>query len=244
MEKQVPDWNAYASVRNLSRNRLLYAHHSELVEEFIVMFGQISNNMNILDIGPGNGFFMTLLRELGFVNVDGLEISQTFLAALRHKNLLAYPGNIEKGEGFNQLSAPYDMILMMEILEHLEEPQQALNNARVLLAENGLLYITVPICDCIFSRLLRLKRRVSRAQQIMSIDPTHIHAFSKRDIINLLTASGFSIQEIRRVSFNLPVILKSRFARKMLHLLKFLAPDSFRGMFLTVLAKRDSRYRN
>ncbi len=240
MEKQVPDWNVYASIRNLSRNRLLYAHHSELVDEFVAMFGQMSNDMKVLDVGPGNGFFMTLLRELGFINVDGLEISHTFLEALRHKNLCAYSGNIENGDGLGQLSPPYDMVLMMEILEHIEDPQRAINNAKALLAKNGLLYITVPICDCIFSRLLRLKRRVSRAQQIMNIDPTHIHSFTKHDITNLLTVSGFTIRETRRVSFNLPVILQSRFARRILLLLRSLAPNIFRGMFLTVLAQRDS----
>ena len=51
-------WAAYAKTRNLSRNRLLMARHSELVDHFVGVFGQVDTSKRVLDIGPGNGFFM------------------------------------------------------------------------------------------------------------------------------------------------------------------------------------------
>ncbi|MDH3592120.1 MAG: class I SAM-dependent methyltransferase, partial [Planctomycetota bacterium] len=121
-----PDWNQYAVNRNLSRNRLLLARHAEVVEEFVRFFGKVSNDRKVLDIGPATGLFMTLLRELGFEHVEGLEISPNFAERLRAKNLVVHEGDIVTGSGLDSLSAPYDAVLLMEILEHLEDPPLAL----------------------------------------------------------------------------------------------------------------------
>lgn len=243
MKKEVPNWKEYAHLRNLSRNRLLFARHKEIVDEFLIMFGELSNDKKVLDIGPANGIWMVLLRELGFINLDGLEISPVFLDKLQSKGLTGFLGNITTGEGLLQLSPPYDIILMMEILEHLESPEQALRNAKSLLAKDGLLYLTIPFCGCIFSRLLQLKRRISRAEQIRNIDETHLHAFSKKELRELLKLSGFEIQKLKRVSFNIPKVIRSRFIRRVFLLVRALTPDCFRGMFLVAIAKQTNNYR-
>lgn len=177
---------------------------------------------------------MVLLRELGFTEVEGLEISPPFLEELRSKNLRAYYGNILSGDGLDQLLAPYDVVLMMEVLEHLEEPEAALRNVRALLADDGLLYLTVPICDSIFERVLRIKRRMSRQEQVRRIDETHIHAFSQEDLENILTRAGFAVREVRRLSFRVPRRL--RFSKVFL-LLRALLPNRFRGSNISIVAQ-------
>ena len=235
------DWIAYAQKRNLSRNRLLYPWHLELVDDFLRQFERISICKRVLDIGPGNGFFLVLLRELGFTDIEGLEISQVFLDVLRSKNLVGHIGNIVTGDGLEHLSPPYDVVLMMEVLEHLEDPERALNNARELMANNGLLYLTVPLCDSIFERVLRIKRRISRQEQVRRIDETHIHAFSQEDMENILTRAGFAVREVRRLSFRVP--RRVRFSRVFL-LLRALLPNRFRGSNISIVAQPNRKHKN
>jgi len=46
-----------------------------MVERFLNDFGKRDHGEHILEIGPANGLFSVLLRELGYPNVSGLEIS-------------------------------------------------------------------------------------------------------------------------------------------------------------------------
>lgn len=231
------EWSVYASVRNLSRNRLLLARHSELLDDFLRVFGQVSQEKKVLDIGPGNGLFMVLLRELGFDHVDGLEISPVFLKLLHSKNLAAHPGDIAKGSGLDQLSPPYDAVLMMEVLEHLDEPERALKNVRELLSEDSFVYITVPICDCIFDRVRRVKHGILRQDQVRNIDDTHIHVFSPQGLAELLDRTGFKVRDLRRVSFRPTTLIRYYPGRKLFLLLRALLPNRFRGFCLSVIAR-------
>ena len=229
-------WAAYAKTRNLSRNRLLMARHSELVDHFVGIFGQVDTSKRVLDIGPGNGFFMVLLRELGFSQVEGLEVSPVFLDVLRSKALTAQPGDIAAGTGLEKLSPPYDVVLLMEILEHLEDPLRALKHARGLLADDGFVYVTVPICDCIFDRVGLMVRGTSRAEQVKRIDETHLHAFSPPQIKSLLVQSGFTVKATYRISMRPPLFTRYSPGQRSYLLLRALLPDAFRGYFLCVVA--------
>ena len=238
MPKRNPvDWCMYAEKRNLSRNHLLFTWHSELVDDFLEVFGQISNDKKVLDIGPGNGFFMVLLRELGFTHIEGLEISPVFLDVLRSKNLAAHLGNIAVGDGLERLSRPYDVVLMMELLEHREEPEPTLQNASKTITHGGILYVTIPIYQFIFERISRIKHRISREEQVRRIDETHIHAFSRQELVRLLTRTGFEVLELHRVSFMPPQFVRKNRSSKAFLLLRAMLPNKFRGLCLSVVAK-------
>lgn len=195
------------------------------------------NDINVLDIGPATGLFMTLLRELGFERVEGLEISPVFRELLRSKNLKVHPGDIISGEGLEQLSPPYDAVVMMEVLEHLENPDQALRNVKKLVAREGIVYLTVPICDCIFERLRRVKSGMSRKEQILKVDETHVQAFTPESFKNLLAREGFELIELKRVSFKPPFLVNYYPGKRMFLLMRALLPGIFRGLILTAIAK-------
>jgi len=233
-----PDWTQYAVHRNLSRNRLLLARHAEVVEDFLKTFGQIPNDRKVLDVGPANGLFMVLLRELGYERVHGLEISPEFLKRLRAKNLAAFLGDIVEGAGLDALDPPYDVVLLMEILEHLESPEQALRKARELLATNGTLYATVPARDCVFDKIRRLTGSKSRRAQVEEIDETHLHAFDVAGLRALFDSAGFRIDGLRRVSTQPPFASHYAPGHRGFALLRAVLPRWWRGFFLAVEARK------
>ena len=102
---------------------------------------------NILDIGCGDGLFFDQLSRFGGV-VEGLESDPSLVSresATRHS---IYIGP------FDQTFAPkkkYSLILMLDVLEHLPDPQAALRHAVELLEPNGSVVVTVPAFRCLWT---------------------------------------------------------------------------------------------
>lgn len=237
------DWNGYALQRNLGRNRLLMPHHAELVDDFLRAFGSTPLSERLLDIGPASGFFMGILRELGFQTVHGLDASPAFVERARAKNLDAFLGDIENGAGLSSLSPPYGAVSCMEVLEHLDDPASALGNIRGLLKPEGCLYVTVPVCDCIFDRLRRKRDRITREAQVRTIDETHRNIFDAQSLQALLESNGFHVKHIRRVSFQFPKRWGYSPGRRLHLLVRALFPVWTRGYCLSAIARRGPEVR-
>jgi len=93
----------------------------------------------ILDVGCGEGLFFPRLRQFGLV--EGIE------PAWRMENERNADGNHIYTCSFDQNFQPphkYSLILMLDVLEHLQDPIGALRHARELLEPNGTILITVP----------------------------------------------------------------------------------------------------
>lgn len=94
----------------------------------------------IFDIGCGNGLFFPRLEELGGV-VAGLEADNRLLPADGK-----YRGQIHVGPFDDSFEAErsYDLVTMLDVLEHLPNPRAALQQAARLLQPGGFLVVTVP----------------------------------------------------------------------------------------------------
>jgi 2-polyprenyl-3-methyl-5-hydroxy-6-metoxy-1,4-benzoquinol methylase len=93
----------------------------------------------ILDVGCGDGLLFPRLRQFGMV--EGIEPS------LRATNASNADGNCIYSCSFDQNFRPphkYSLILMLDVLEHLQDPIGALRHAGELLEPNGTILITVP----------------------------------------------------------------------------------------------------
>jgi SAM-dependent methyltransferase len=93
----------------------------------------------ILDVGCGDGLFFDKLLEFG--DVEGVEPAAELVdphGAHRHR-IHTLPFD----EGF-QPNRRYSLILMLDVLEHLDNPSEALRHALSLLSVGGTVLITVP----------------------------------------------------------------------------------------------------
>lgn len=99
---------------------------------------------SVLEIGLGNGFFTKMLAEK-FDNVIAVDGSQITIDNVG-KELLEF-NNIEYICSYIEnlkLDKKMNNIVMSHILEHLEEPVDALKNVKKLMNKDTVLYISVP----------------------------------------------------------------------------------------------------
>ncbi|MFZ2171919.1 MAG: class I SAM-dependent methyltransferase, partial [Methylococcaceae bacterium] len=93
-----------------------------------------------LEIGCGTGGNLSLLSKYGVLT--GIELYDEAIEIASKRNICpirkgSLPDNL-------QLSDKFDLICMLDVLEHIEDDSGALNSLAPQLSSNGMLLITVP----------------------------------------------------------------------------------------------------
>lgn len=100
----------------------------------------------ILDVGCGDGLFFDRLLEFG--DVEGVEAAAAFINNSGPHRSRIHVGNFTRDLG---LQGQFSTILMLDVIEHLDEPAAALNYASDLLVPSGTLIITVPAFNLLWT---------------------------------------------------------------------------------------------
>lgn len=140
-----------------------------------------------LELGSAHGGFVALLQKAGFDAV-GLEIDPWVVKyAQRTFNIPMLTGFIED----QQLEpASYDVIILMDVLEHLPDPQHTLEICMSLIKPDGLLVIQTPEVPTgkTYDGLLAEQHDFTR----MLIPQEHIHLFGIKGVTELCRRLGFN----------------------------------------------------
>jgi cyclopropane fatty-acyl-phospholipid synthase-like methyltransferase len=94
----------------------------------------------VLDIGSGLGHIMSAVRErLSDCHITCVEAAPKSIEYLRRNNFKVV-------EDFGLLSGtgPYDVIFMVEVIEHLDDPAAVLRLCHSLLTTGGGIFLTTP----------------------------------------------------------------------------------------------------
>ncbi|MEM7466937.1 MAG: class I SAM-dependent methyltransferase [Pseudomonadota bacterium] len=111
----------------------------------------------ILDVGCADGVYFEEFGHYG--DVKGLEPDPLLFSASNAKVINA---SLMEFDGDDQ----FDIILMLDVLEHIEQDEQALARIHALLKKDGHLILTVPAFNLLYTRhdeINRHYRRYSRA---------------------------------------------------------------------------------
>jgi SAM-dependent methyltransferase len=96
----------------------------------------------LLDVGCGHGLLLDEARRLGY-DVLGLELSRT--AAGYARDVLGLSVEEEPVEAFAGATADrFDVVVLADVIEHLEHPGAALDACAGLLADGGVLCVVTP----------------------------------------------------------------------------------------------------
>lgn len=142
-----------------------------------------------LDIGCGYGYLMDIVFDNGF-EVTGVEFNP--YAAKYIKSKYVYPV-IEGTIKSIPKDKKFEVISMMDVIEHLRNPFEDLNMIRDLLVENGLIVITTMDSESLTSRILGKKLEDFRRTR------EHIFFFSRRSMRAVLKQHGYEILKMRSI---------------------------------------------
>jgi SAM-dependent methyltransferase len=143
----------------------------------------------LLDVGCGAGQFLEVARRRGW-RTFGTEISDSALRYLRDRDLEVYRGALPA----LGLEAQFEAVSMIEVLEHLPEPDAYLRAAVRALRPGGWLYLTTPNFDGLSRRLLQGRWRV--------LAPEHLFYFSPA-ALRRLAGDGFGRLRVRTKNLDL-----------------------------------------
>ena len=100
----------------------------------------------ILDVGCGDGLFLDRLAPWG--RAEGIESDATTLSpAAAHRRIHLGPFDASY-----RPDAPFDLVLFLDVLEHLDRPDEALRRAATLLAPGGKVLVSVPAFPALWTR--------------------------------------------------------------------------------------------
>jgi len=128
-----------AEYRRLHEQHWWWRSREEIVLRELRTLANDRGHRRILDIGCGDGLMFDKLVEFG--EVEGVEIDASIVSATN-----PWRDSIHIAP-FDEKFQPrkfYDVILMLDVLEHLPDPRASLCHALRLLAPGGKLIVTVP----------------------------------------------------------------------------------------------------
>lgn len=101
----------------------------------------------ILDVGCGDGLWFDDLDRFGVV--EGVEPDESVVGSERHRAGRIHVGPFDEGY---RPGRRFGLVLFLDVLEHMEDDVGALAHAGRLLAPGGLVLLTVPAFECLWTR--------------------------------------------------------------------------------------------
>lgn len=169
------------------------------IEKFLP---ELSPGAKILDIGCGHGSVSHELVKKGF-KVYGMEINRDAIESLKAKGFRVIECDIT--EPF-KLNEKFDLILLLDVLEHVFDPLSLLGEAAKVLKDDGEVIVSIPLYFDLIDRL-----RILFTGSIISYDNLcygreiynkfrsynydHIRFFRPKDIFEMSSIVGLFVME-------------------------------------------------
>lgn len=143
----------------------------------------------ILDVGCGDGFHLRLLRDFGNPGwrLEGVDLHPDAVAAGRKAGLTIHHGEVES------LDLPadhYDLVLLIQTIEHLPDPPGILVTIRRLLRPGGRLVVVTDNADSLDFRLFGGRHWGGYHF------PRHWNLFTRKTLTRLAAKAGLEVADL------------------------------------------------
>jgi SAM-dependent methyltransferase len=174
----------------------------------IFEFIEANDDMRILDLPCGRGFYLNMLRYVCDCELVGADLDwavvKTAKRALRHLARI----HVHRASIY---SMPYpqdcfDAIILSEVLEHIDDDVRGLCEAFRVLKPGGVLAVTVPnanypfLWDPINKLLERHFNRHIESGPLAGIWANHVRLYTASQLRSAVSQAGFQIEEERSLT--------------------------------------------
>tara|TARA_B100000989_G_scaffold298822_1_gene290221 strand:+ start:3252 stop:4211 length:960 start_codon:yes stop_codon:yes gene_type:complete len=138
----------------------------------------IKDNLNVIDIGAGNGRTLLQIKDLTNWSALGIEPDKTKCEVLSFFKLNII-NDVFQNISSNLKNDHYDLITISQVLEHVENPVDLLKEINKKLNKNGYLWIDVPLCN------------VDYFNSRVNDDVGHLYFFDQKILGQILEQSNY-----------------------------------------------------
>lgn len=186
----------YQQLAALEDNNWWFRGRRKIILSFLDYYFKDRTELKILDVGCGAGSVMKLLSLYG--QVTGLENHKSLVEQCRRGGKNVVFGDVVN---LNFSTNCFDLVVVLEVLEHVEDDLKALRELYRVLKKGGLLFLSVPAFPFLWGN--------------QDLAAGHKRRYKKSELTKLLIKSNFSIMKITYLNFFLfPFISFFRVARK------------------------------
>ena len=155
------------------------------------------HSSRIFEVGCGSGDTLSFLKKTGKCDwVGGIELFHDAAEIARTNVDLVLVGSIEKIDlPFEESSL--DVILCLDVLEHLVDPWGVVSRLHTLLKPGGVLICSIPNVRYFRVVLPLLLLGRWRYTEYGILDKTHLRFFTKESAIALAESSGLVVDKVR-----------------------------------------------
>lgn len=171
--------------------RVLAAHglHEDI---FRIMRPYLATPKRVLDFGCGEGAFSQRMIDAG-MTVDGVDINtKQIKAGIADRFEL----DLNTADVTKEINRKYDVVVAVEILEHLQNPWKYLNDCSSLLNENGVIILSTPNISAFPSRLRFMMRGTIWAYEKSDLVHGHITPLSYVQLENMF--NHFKLEVVQK----------------------------------------------
>ena len=163
-------------------------------------FDRVRSGARVLDLGCAGGYLGSALRRRKDCYITGLDMTPVKQGVLDECDVC------DLNAGVPHIDANrYDVVLLLDVIEHLHQPERFLEDLRRMMALNSSLELMISTANiaCFVTRAMLLLGQFNYGPRGI-LDITHTRLFTFASFRRALVQAGFDILETRGNSGALP----------------------------------------
>jgi SAM-dependent methyltransferase len=150
----------------------------------------------VLEVGSSDGSLLAIFRRHGW-KIRGLEYSDFSIRKAREVHHI----ELEKKSilELDPAEEKFDLIALSHVLEHMNEPIQALEHCKLLLKPGGCIFVELPLAP--------LDRECTTEELGLYLNTTHLYDFRPEALMSLAERAGFKTVSFERFFYRIPGLL-------------------------------------
>ena len=180
----MPEEQQHAYLDYLSEKNNIIASSKKLLKRINTHI----TGSHLIEVGCATGFFLQTARNLGW-QTKGFEIS-SYAASMARKLFNLDVECCDFLNAYDLNTKDTDVVVALDVIEHLRDPAKFLEKCNTILRKNGLLLISTGDFSSIPAKISGRRWRLIHP-------PEHIYYFTRVGLTQLLVNSGFEVLDIK-----------------------------------------------